>query len=160
MATTEIDTLRDLVTDTRFTMITTVEETGKLASRPMTVNHLTDDWVFLFVVPAGEDTARQADNAQVNLAFITGKDDYASISGKGRVVNDVETKKELWNVFTDAYAGEAGPEDPSFVVLAVAAESGQYWQTGNSVATLVGVLRSQVTGGERPQRGESGTVEL
>ena len=59
---------------------------------------------------------------------------------------------------TDAYT-DGGPENPDNVVLRVNADSAEYWDTPGGVGVLLGVLKAKLTG-DKPQSGESATVQL
>ena len=153
----QLKTLENLLKENRFAMLTSVDERGRLVSRPMTVQDRSEDWTLFFVTQRDTDVAQQSDGKQVNLAIV-GKGTFVSISGTGHVVNDEAKKKELWNVFNEAYT-EGGAENPDNVILAVDAESAEYWDSPNAVANLVGVLKAAATG-TRPDGGENETVQL
>lgn len=146
--------LYDLIKGERFVMFTTVRSDGTLVSRPMTIAEREDN-VFRFVTQADNEVSDQSDGQQVNLSIMNGSD-YISLSGVGRVENDLAKKKELWNRIQEAYAGDA--EDPSNVILEVTADGAEYWDGGNTVSMLIGLAKAAVTG-DRPE-GEHGTVEL
>ena len=95
--------------------------------------------------------------AAVNVA-VAGDDYWVSISGTGSVAEEPETKQRLWNTFNDAYT-DGGPENPDNVVLRVNADSAEYWDTPGGVGVLLGVLKAKLTG-DKPQSGESATVQL
>lgn len=147
--------LRKLVEGQRFMMFTTVDEARLLVSRPMTVQEV-EDWVFRFIAQDDNAVTRQADGQQVNLAVMDGNT-YISLSGVGRVERDVTKKRELWDRLTEAYAGDA--EDPANIILEVAVTSGEYWQGGNPVGTIIGLAKAVLTG-KRPEDGTHGTAQL
>lgn len=151
------ETLDKLVKQTRFVMFTTAEADGKLVSRPMTVQERDERGNFVFISQAGNDVAVQSDGKPVNLTFVA-DGSYVSVSGTGRVVDDVEKKKDLWNTVNDAFA-EGGPEDPNNVLIVVDGDTAEYWDSPNGVITLVGVLKAKVAGG-RPEGGDHDTVNL
>ncbi len=151
------ETLAKLVDAERFCMLVTHGEGGILVSRPMSVQQRTDDWDLLFVTQRSTAVAQQSDGKPVNLSFI-GKGSFVSISGTGRIENDEAKKAELWNVFNEAYT-EGGPENPDNVILTVKAESAEYWDSPNSVVTLVGVLAAAVTKAPPPS-GDNAQVDL
>lgn len=146
--------LHDLLEDQRFLMLTTLDEHGALVSRPMTVQEV-EGWKIRFITQADNAVTGQAEARQVNLAAMDGST-YLSLSGTGSVERDVQKKRELWDRLTEAYADD--PEDPKNVILVVTAESGEYWDSGNLVATLAGLAKAAITG-ERPD-GEHGKAQL
>ena len=147
--------LRKLVEGQRFMLFTTLDESRALVSRPMTVQAV-EDWVVRFIAQDDNAVTRQADGQQVNLGVMDGGT-YISLSGVGRVERDVAKKRELWDRLTEAYAGDA--EDPANIILEVVVSSGEYWQGGNLVGSIIGLARAVLTG-RRPENGEHGTAQL
>ncbi len=150
-------TLGQLLDDIRFAMLTTMDDQGRLVSRPMTMQDRDEDWVLYFVTQRGNPVAFQSDGKQVNLAF-AGKGAYVSVSGTGSILNDEAKKQELWDAFNEAYT-QGGPENPDNVILAVDADTAEYWDTPHGAATLLGVLKANLLGG-RPAEGENEVVDL
>ena len=147
--------LRRLVEGQRFVMFTTQDDSHELVSRPMTVQEF-EGWVFRFIAQDDNAVTRQADGRHVNLSVMDGNT-YVSLSGTARVERDVAKKRELWDRLTEAYAGE--PDDPANVILEVTATSGEYWEGGSQVATLIGLARAALTG-KRPDDGDHGSADL
>ncbi|HJE51149.1 MAG TPA: pyridoxamine 5'-phosphate oxidase family protein [Tessaracoccus flavescens] len=143
-----------LVEGQRLVMFTTRQESGALVSRPMTVQEHEGD-VFRFIAQNDNAVTREADGQQVNLSVIDGGT-YLSISGRCHVERDVAKKRELWNRINEAYADD--PEDPNNIILEVTAESGEYWDSGNTVTQLFGIAKAAITG-NKPD-GDHGTVQL
>jgi general stress protein 26 len=152
-----LETFDKLLDKSRTVMFTTVAEGGKVLSRPMTVQEVTDDHELVFITQAHTDVAKQSDGNQVNVS-VAGDDYWISLSGTASVAEEPETKKRLWNTFNDAYT-DGGPENPDNVVLRVDADSAEYWDTPGGVGVLLGVLKAQLTGG-KPESGENATVQL
>lgn len=145
--------LQDLFEKQRFVMLTTSEGSGRLVSRPMTVQE-RDGWTVRFITQAGNDAATQSDGQQVNLAVADGGT-YLSLSGTGRVENDLAKKQELWNRLNEAYAGDA--EDPENVILEVTVDSGEYWDAGNPIVRVAGLAAAVI--GKRPA-GDHGEADV
>lgn len=154
--TADQQTIRDLVDGIRFAMLTT-QDGGRLVSRPMTPLRIEDDLTLLFVTQRDTDVAQQSVAGPLNLAFAE-NGTFVSISGTAELLDDVELKKDLWSIATEAYT-EEGPEDPSNVVLAVHPESASYWESASAPVTVVSMLKAAVTNG-KPEAGDHGTVEL
>ena len=152
-----LETLDNLLGKSRTVMFTTRTDGGELLSRPMTIQEVTDDRDLVFITQAHTDVAKQSDGNPVNVA-VAGDDYWVSISGTGSVAEEPETKQRLWNTFNDAYT-DGGPENPDNVVLRVIADSAEYWDTPGGVGVLLGVLKAKLTG-DKPQSGESATVQL
>lgn len=151
------ETYERLLGKSRTVMFTTVSAEGKLVSRPMTIQEVTDDQQLVFITQRNTDVARESEGHEVNVAVV-GDDYWISISGTATIGDEPETKERLWNSFNDAYT-EGGPENPDNVVLRVSAASATYWDTPGGLGVLLGVLKAKVTGG-KPESGDSATVEL
>ena len=60
-----------------------------------------------------------------------------SLTGQASVVDDLATKRELWNTVVEAWFPD-GPEDPDVVLVRVDATSAEYWDSpGGRVASLI-----------------------
>ncbi|MEL4505992.1 pyridoxamine 5'-phosphate oxidase family protein [Luteococcus sp. H138] len=153
-----VSKVRDIADSARFAMLTTKDATGALVSRPMTVQEIGDDFTVLFITQRETDVAQQADGSQVNLAFQDGMD-FVSIAGRGELRDDRAKLEELWNAANEAFA-EGGPEDPSNVILAVRGDTAQFWDSPSKPALAVGLVKSALGRGGRPDGGDSGVVNL
>lgn len=149
--------VRELLDGMRFAMFTTTTEDGALVSRPMTVQEIDEEMRLLFIAQRDSTVARQADGKAVNLAFADGGS-YVSMAGSVEVLEDVALKQRLWNPANDAYT-TGGPENPNNVVLAVSAESAEYWDSPAAPVQRLSMAKALLTG-EKPQAGEHGAVEL
>lgn len=151
--------IKELVEDQRTAMLTTVHtETGALTSRPMTLQEVDDDGTFWFLALADSSPAQEIQaHADVNVAF-TKEGAWVSVAGKAEVRQDPAKAKELWNEFAKTWF-QKEPEDPAVAVIRVDGDTAQYWDSPGKVATVVEMVKARVTG-DRPEPGESNTVEL
>ena len=150
-------TLDELVAESRFAMFTTSSGDGRLLSRPMTIQEVTDDHDFVFISQAGTEVAGQSNGRQVNLAIV-GDSSWVSVSGTATVAEEPATKERLWNSANDAYT-EGGWQNPDNVVIRVHADSAEYWDTPGAVGIVLDVVKAKLTGG-KPTGGDHGTVDL
>jgi general stress protein 26 len=150
--------VHELVKDQRTAMLTTVGDDGGLQSRPMTLLRADPDGTYWFLALAGSDPAREARaRSRVNVAF-TEEGKWVSVAGTAEVRHDPEMARELWNRFAEVWF-QTGPDDPDVAVVRVDGESAQYWDSPGRVSSMVSTLAALATG-ERPDAGESGTVDL
>lgn len=137
----------EIIKDTRLAMLTQIDSSGKLVSRPMATQDSDFDGTIYFIAERDTEKVRDlATNPQVNLAY-SGKGAWASVSGTARVVDDEAKLKQLWSSFTSSWL-EGGPENPNNILIEVTADSAEYWDApGNStVIQLVNLAKSAVTG--------------
>ena len=151
--------VRKLIADIKVCMLTTMDTTGRLVSRPMAMLEVEFDGDLWFV---SDGDARKVDQvrhgAHVNVTF-TSKDSWVSVAGDAEIVRDVDKAKELWSAGVSAWFPE-GPEAPGLVLVKVHADSAEYWETpgGVVVTSLLSFIKGRVTG--KPYSVENETVSL
>ncbi|MFP3712305.1 pyridoxamine 5'-phosphate oxidase family protein [Puerhibacterium sp. TATVAM-FAB25] len=151
--------VRELVKDTRIAMLTTVDASGRLVSRPMGVQDVEFDGdLWFFADESSAKVGEIAHDAQVNVSFSSGSS-WLSVSGTASLVRDRERIHELWNPVAGAWFPE-GPDTPSVVLVRVEADSAEYWDSpGGRLATAISLVKAKLTG-RRYDGGENATVEL
>jgi general stress protein 26 len=159
MTTDETRKVTELLKNERFGMFTTTAPDGTLTSRPMSLQEVEFDGdLWFFSSRTSRKVAHIAANPQVNVATI-GSSSWVSLTGQAHVVDDLATKKELWNPVVEAWFPN-GPEDPDVVLLRVDATSAEYWDSpGGRVASLLSFAKAKVTG-QPYDGGENETVRL
>lgn len=153
------DRVRELIADEKLGMLTTVDEQGKLVSRPMALQRVEDDGTLLFLT---DSTTPKADHLardqRVNVAFQS-SGTWISVSGSGELQQDPALVHELWNAGADAWFPD-GPDSPDVAVLHVTPDTAEFWDTpGGRVATVVAYAKSRITG-DRPDVGEAKVVNF
>ena len=149
----------ELIKDVRIAMLTTVDEAGRLVSRPMPTQDVEFDGDIWFIAQRDSELARQigGGRTEANVAY-AGSSTWVSVSGKARVVNDPAKLREEWNRFTDAFF-EGGPEDPNIVLILIEGESAEYWDSpGGKVTQLANLAKSLVK--KEPIEGDNRIVDL
>lgn len=156
-----IKKISELIKDIKFAMLTTVDETGSLRSRPMAVQNTEFDGELWFFTKA---TAPKVDEVEhehhVNVSFSHPEDQsYVSISGQAKLVRDAKKNHDLWTPAMKAWFPD-GPDDPEVALLQVTAEKAEYWDTPHSVVVhAVGFVKATLTG--KPYHpGENEKVDL
>jgi general stress protein 26 len=149
----------ELLKDERIGMLTTTSPEGTLTSRPMSLQHVEFDGdLWFFASRSSRKVAHLTADPQVNVATV-GSSSWVSLTGHALVVDDLATKKELWNTVVEAWFPD-GPDDPDVVLIRVAAASAEYWDSpGGRVASLISFAKAKVTG-EPYDGGENETVRL
>jgi general stress protein 26 len=106
---------------------------------------------------SSEKVANIRRDPRVNVSY-SSSDSWVSVAGTAEVVDDVAKLEELWNTFTDAWL-EGGPENPENILIRVAADSAEYWDSpGSKVTQVLNLLKAKATG-ERFE-GDNKTVDL
>jgi general stress protein 26 len=145
----------------RFCMLTSigVADQGRLHSHPMTPQEITDDGdAWFFVDGTSEQAANITAEKRVNLAFADGST-WLSLTGHATLQRDQSKIDELWNPTVEAWFPE-GKDSDEVQLLLVEADSAEFWDSpGGRIASALAFAKSKVTG-EKPDVGESDTVDL
>jgi general stress protein 26 len=137
--------LADLMSDMPIAMLTTFGPSGP-RSVPMARQEVEPGADLWFISARDTDHVRavQAD-PQVVLTF-SSRDAWVAATGRAEVVDDTAKLAELWNTFAEAWL-PGGPEDDNAVLLRVAVERAEFWDTpGGRLASLISFAKTKVTG--------------
>jgi general stress protein 26 len=156
------DKVKEMVTDAKICMLTTMTADGRHVSRPMALQEVEFDGDLWFFAYADSDLVEQVGvNPQVNVAFSDSKhNNWISISGAAERVDDRAKAEQLWNPLLKAWFPD-GLQTPELTLVKVHADSAEYWEAAHSskVVTLLGYAKAAVTG-KTPDAGENETVRL
>ena len=160
--TKDVEKIRSLIKAIDFCMLTTVDEAGKLHSRPMSVNgHVESNGdLWFFTSDKSHKVDEVAARPEVNVAFADpGHQNYVSMAGRAEVVKDRSKIKELWQPHLRAWFPD-GPDQPDVALLKVHVDHAEYWDSPSStVAHVVGLAKSLLTGAPKDV-GENKKVNL
>lgn len=136
----------ELVSQFRFAMFTTRDESGKLVAHPLTVQESEFDGDLWFLVSRTASPAMHlAIDDRVGVSF-SSNDSWVSLSGTATVVEDLAKVRELWSPTVEAWFPN-GPEDPNVALVKFTAESAEYWDSpGGKVASVLSFVKSKLTG--------------
>ena len=149
----------ELMRDIKIAMLTTIDEQGNFVSRPMAQQQVEFDGDLWFFAERDSRKVRHlAANPHVAVTLGSG-DTWVSLNGTASVLTDAAKARELWNSVVEAWLPQ-GPGDPSTVLIKVAGETAEYWDTpGGRIATVLSFAEAKITG-ERYSGGENETVNL
>ena len=123
-----------LTKDIKLCMLTTVDETGVLRCRPMTIQQMEvngDIWMLI-----GRNTGVAAaveHNDYVNASFANTCGDVAvSVYGRARLLVDRKKMKELWEPIHQIRFPH-GLDDPNLLLLKIEVESAEHWDSRHRV---------------------------
>lgn len=158
----DLEKLRELVKEIDFCMLTTVDETGDLRSRPMSSNGDIDpDGDIWFFTSASSHKVSEIEKLpKVNVSFADPDNQhYISISGTAQLVRDRNKIEELWRPEFKMWFPE-GTDDPDIALLRVSLEKAEYWDSPSStVGFMLNFVSSLVTGKEA-DHGENKKLEF
>ena len=144
--TEDVAKVTELLKDNRMAMITTVDEDGRLVSRPMATQEVEFDGDLWFFADGDSATVHQVQRSpRVNVS-LSSASTWVSIAGDAEVVHDAAKRRELWNSMVEAWFPE-GPDTPGLVLLKIHADTAEYWDTpGGKVASLLSFAKTRLTG--------------
>lgn len=151
--------LAELLESSPITMFTTVDEAGRLISRPMAHQQVDDDAdLWFFAKRTSRLATHIARDPHVNVTVSSGSA-WVSVDGEAIVVNDIAIKKDLWNVQVEAWLPE-GPESAEALLIKVSPDTGEYWNSpGSRISTALSFVKAKLT--NKPlDLGEHDTVDL
>ena len=158
----DLQELRELVKDIDFCMLTTIDESGDLHSRPMSVNGDIDpDGDLWFFTAASSHKVQEVKHSpRVNVSFADPKNQhYVSISGTAELVRDPRKIEELWKPEFKIWFPK-GTDDPDIALLRVNLEKAEYWDNPSSTIAYVLNFASALITGKQPDSGENKKIEL
>lgn len=158
------EVLWDLIKDTRFAMLSHRHADGTLHSHPLTTqNKALDEGgsLYFFVSRKTEVGQRLQQDGNVNLAYANpGKDTWVSVTGHAVIREDLEKKKELFNVIAKAWF-PGGPEDPDLELVEVVIDEAEYWNVKeNKLLQLFKMAKAAATGTKPRKMGEHAEINF
>lgn len=148
--------LRELIAGIRFAMFTTRASDGTLRSRPMTTQNASAEHpdagerLWFFMSRSSDPVRELLADPNVSLAYAdTGKDAYVSVTGRARLVDDLETKRRLWSKMNEAWFPK-GVEDPDLALVDVEMVEAEYWNVEESKLVQVAKMARAIVTGKPP----------
>ena len=151
--------VRELLGDHHLAMLTTLDASGALVSRPMGVQDVEFDGdLWFFTTLDSHKVAEIQAGSPANAAF-AGSSSWVSLSGTAEVVQDQVKIDELWNPVAAAWFPD-GPTTPQLCLVRLRAHTAEYWDSpGGRLATALSFVKAKVTG-RAYDGGENATVDL
>ena len=153
----DYEKLREMIKDIDLCMLTTVDESDDLHSRPMSLNGDVDDQGNLwFFTSSNSHKASEIERTpNVNVSFIdTDQQHYVSISGDAELVHDKQKIKELWKPILKAWFPD-GPDQADIALLKVKVKKAEYWDTPSSTIAQAISFVSAIFSGKQVELGEN-----
>ncbi|TJY72545.1 general stress protein [Arthrobacter sp. CAU 1506] len=149
-----------ILKDADIGVLTTVNASGQLFSRPLALQKAEFDGDLWFVT---QDPSPKADeirgNPHVNVS-VSGSDGYLSISGTAQIVRDQAKIDDLWGPTMEPWF-EHGKDDPKVTLIHVESHTAEYWRPDSpKVVTLFKLAKGMVTGKKADDVGKNDVVDL
>lgn len=149
--------LREMIKDIDLCMLTTVDESNDLHSRPMSTNGDVDESgnIWFFTSSNSHKASEIERNPNVNVSFIdSDQQHYISVSGTAELVRDKAKIKDLWKPVLKAWFPD-GPDQPDVALLKVNIKKAEYWDTPSSTVAQAISFVSAIFSGKQVELGEN-----
>jgi general stress protein 26 len=148
----ELTRVCELIKDMRVVMLTTLEDNGDLASRPMTALEMDASGAIWFFTDIRSTKVAQL--RRVNLACAdTDSATYLSLSGHGKIIADAEHIKALWSPMAKPWFPD-GPDSEHLVLLKFVPSAAEYWDAPSSKMVRLFALAASIVSGKPVGMGE------
>ncbi len=151
----------ELIRDVKIALLVTSADEG-LRGQPMAAMNKDFDGELWFASRRDAPKLDEIkDDSHVLLAYSEPKDqNYVSVSGTARVLQDTAKVKELWSEPMRVWFPE-GPEDPGRALICVSVKSAEYWDAPSSAwVYATGYIKARVTGKAPRDDGENKVVNF
>jgi general stress protein 26 len=137
--------LAGLIEDIPIAMLTTIEDDGALASRPMLALEMDAQGALWFFTDIRSSKVLHLRAA--NLAFTNiGRGTYVSLSGRGEVDIDPGRMQRLWTTLAQPWF-PGGPGAAHLALLKFVPDTADYWDApGSRMVRAFGAIASAVAG--------------
>jgi len=155
-----MEKIRDLIEDIRIGMLTTVEDSGRLVSRPMATMQIDENGCLWFFTKNNSQKTEQVErDYHVNVAYAhPDKASYVSVAGRAEEVYDRSKIDELWSPIAKPWFPE-GKDDPELNLIKVYTETAEYWDsTSSRMVRFMEMARAALTG-DTYKEGENQIIE-
>ncbi|MEI6948445.1 pyridoxamine 5'-phosphate oxidase family protein [Paraflavisolibacter sp. H34] len=156
-----IEKFQDLVSKVTICMFTTLDDFGKVMSRPMwTVNVDDEGNAWFFTNEFSEKIQEVSKDNLVNLIYAhPAKNIYVNVRGTCTVILDKSRMESLWKPSMKEWFPN-GLEDPKICLVKVNTEEAFYWNTHSSKMALFFQMVKSLGKGGKYKEDETGKLDL
>lgn len=148
--------LCQLIQHMTVTMLTTVDDIGKLISRPMSPLLLDSSGALWFFTDLRSSKVKQID--AINLNFIDStRATYVSLSGSGEIITERSYLDRLWTPFAKPWFPE-GPDSNNLALLKFVPDVAEYWDSSHCKMVRMLALAASAVAGKPIAMGEHETI--
>lgn len=154
--------VRDMIGEIGTAIFTTIDRQGHLRGRPMRTQKPDPNGrtLWFFTRADSPKIAELQGDSRVLLGYAdTRSQDYVSISGRGRVVQDVAKKRAIWTEGLRTWLPE-GPESDKVALIGVEIEGAEYWDGISSSLRFAFGYAQALVSGKPDSSGENAKVSF
>ena len=151
--------LRDMIKDIDFCMLTTIDESGDLHSRPMSSNGEVDPNgdLWFFTGGSSQKVSEIANSPKVNVSLQTEESTYVSVTGLAQLV-EIGTRSKNLEARVQKWFPE-GKDDPE-VACEKSVLKSRIWDSPSSTIGYALSFVSSLVTGKQPEFGENKKLEF
>jgi general stress protein 26 len=156
-----VNKLRDLISDVKICMYTTVDNHGMVTSRPMTTIDVDEEGnLWFFTNEFGENILEESyDNSAYLIYSHPGTNTYLFVRGTSNIIVDRNKIVELWKPMLKAWF-PLGVDDPKLCLIKVITEEATYWNsTSNKMIVFYNMVKA-IASKRKYEQGEMGKLNL
>ncbi len=154
------DKIWSMIRNIRVATMVTVDDQGRMRGRPMRAASLQqfDGTLWFFTADPSPKVREIIGDGRVLLAYADPvAENYASLSGTARIVQDPARQRDLWSEALRS-SFPAGPDAPSTALIEVTVHGAEYWDVpSSSLVQAYGYVKARLTG-EAPDGGANEKV--
>lgn len=154
--------VRDMIGEIGTAIFTTIDQQNRLRGRPMRTQKPDPDGrtLWFFTRADSPKIAEIAQDSRVLLGYAdTRSQDYVSIFGRAKVVQDVAKKRAVWTEGVRTWLPE-GPESDKVALISVEIEGAEYWDGISSSLRFAFGYAQAVVSGKPDTSGENAKVSF
>lgn len=154
--TEELTQLGELIEDIPVCMLTTIDDTNALVSKPMSPQEMCEQGAIWFLTDP--NTTKVQHLKSINLAFSNeSQGTYVSISGHGEIVHDQQRIESLWTAFARPWFPE-GAESSNLALLKFVPDSAEYWDAPHSKMVRMFAMAASIIAAKPVGMGDHGNL--
>jgi general stress protein 26 len=158
--TAELAQLSALIGKLKLGMLTTIDESGSLRSRPLATLEMDAQPALWFLIsnssPKIHDIER---SSKVCVSYGNAAADFVSVSGRASLSSDPSTLARLWTPFAKLWFPN-GLTDPKLIALKVTIEGAEYWDGPNGKLTQLFAMAKALATGNTQSFGKNGHIHV
>ena len=156
-----IKKFKELVHDVNICMFTTMDDQGRLFSRPMSTTQIDEEGNAWFFTNEFSEKIQEVsrDNTVYLIYSHPGKNIYVTVRGTCSVILNRKKIDELWNPLLKAWFPE-GKEDPKLCLVKVVTEEASYWNSGAGKMGVYFKMLKAIANREQYREEDMGKLKL
>ena len=149
--------LGELIEDMSVAMLTTLNESDSMDSKPMSPLEMDSEGAIWFFTEL--NTSKTANLSTANLAFSDSSNGtYVSLSGRGEIHKKSEDIHRLWKVFAKPWFPD-GPDSPNLALLKFIPNAAEYWDAPHSKTIRLFSMAASIITSKPVNMGDHGIIK-